>query len=106
MSATKAETTSWKHNSIGQKKKTPKLNQRLASLGIDQETTDSRLSEMKALMREAQNEAKMLENEEIVLNEELMNARNEIARLNGILALEQDRSSLVLGDKEDLSDKV
>jgi chromosome segregation ATPase len=61
---------------------------------------------MKALMREAQNEAKMLENEEIVLNEELMNARNEIARLNGILALEQDRSSLVLGDKEDLSDKV
>ena len=61
---------------------------------------------MKALMREAQNEAKMLENEEIVLREELMDARNEIARLNGILALEQDRSSLVLGDKEDLAQKV
>jgi chromosome segregation ATPase len=34
------------------------------------------------------------------------NARNEIARLNGILALEQDRSSLVLGDKDSLAQEV
>ena len=46
---------------------------------------------MKTLMRDAQNKAKMLENEEIILRDELMNSRNEIARLNGILALEQDR---------------
>ena len=64
------------------------------------------LSEMKALMRDAQNEAKMLENEEFVLRDELSNARNEIARLNGILALEQDRSSIVLSDKEDLAQEV
>ncbi len=87
-------------------KENAKLNQTIASLGIDQETMDSKLSTMKAQMREAQNEAKMYENEEIVLREELMNARNEIARLNGILALEQDRSSLVLDDKDDLAQQV
>ena len=87
-------------------KENGKLNQKIASLGIDQETKNSQMSEMKALMREAQNEAKMFENEEIVLREELMNSRNEIARLNGILALEQDRSSLLSGDKENLSQKV
>ena len=68
-------------------KENAKLNQKIASLGIDQETTESKMSEIKALMRDARNEAKMLENEEIVLRDELMNARNEIARLNGILAL-------------------
>ena len=105
MSAAKAVKNKLEAQLDRAEKENAKLNQKLASLGIDQETTDSRLSEMKALMREAQNEAKMLENEEIILNEELMNARNEIARLNGILALEQDRSSLVMGDKEDLSDQ-
>ena len=87
-------------------KENAKLNQRLASLGIDQESLDSRLSEMKTLMKEAQNEAKMLENEEIVLREELTKSRNEIARLNGILSLEQDRSSLVIDDKDELAQKV
>ena len=48
----------------------------------------------------------MLENEEIILRDELMNSRNEIARLNGILALEQDRSLQVLDDKEDLAQRV
>lgn len=106
ISALKAENNKLEAQLDRSNKENAKLNQKIASQGIDQETTDSRLSEMKALMREAQNEAKMLENEEIVLREELMNARNEIARLNGILALEQDRSSLVLVDKEDLSQKV
>ena len=107
MSAYKAENNKLEAQLDRSNKENAKLNQKIASLGIDQETTDSKMSEMKALMRDAQNEAKMLENEEeIVLREELMNARNEIARLNGILSLEQDRSSLALEDKDDLSQKV
>ncbi|HAF59400.1 MAG TPA: hypothetical protein DCL00_07410, partial [Opitutae bacterium] len=106
MSAFKAENNKLEAQLDRSNKENAKLNQKIASLGIDQETTDSKMSEMKALMRDAQNEAKMLENEEIVLREELMNARNEIARLNGILSLEQDRSSLALEDKDDLSQKV
>ena len=93
MSQTRAENNKLEAQLERLTKENSKLSQKIASLGIDQETSDSRLSEMKALMRDAQNEAKMLENEEFVLRDELSNARNEIARLNGILALEQDRSS-------------
>jgi chromosome segregation ATPase len=106
MSAIKAENNKLEAQLDRSNKENAKLNQKIASLGIDQETADSKMSEMKTLMRDAQNEAKMLENEEIILRDELMNARNEIARLNGILALEQDRSLLVLDDKEDLAQKV
>jgi len=106
MSAIKAENNKLEAQLDRSNKENAKLNQKIASLGIDQETADSKMSEMKTLMRDAQNEAKMLENEEIILRDELMNSRNEIARLNGILALEQDRSLLVLDDKEDLAQKV
>jgi chromosome segregation ATPase len=106
MSALKAENNKLEAQLDRSNKENAKLNQKIASQGIDQETADSKMSEMKALMRDAQNEAKMLENEEIILRDDLMNARNEIARLNGILALEQDRSLLVLDDKEDLAQKV
>lgn len=106
MSALKAENNKLEAQLDRSNKENAKLNQKIASQGIDQETADSKMSEMKTLMRDAQNEAKMLENEEIILRDELMNARNEIARLNGILALEQDRSLLVLDDKEDLAQKV
>ena len=106
MSSIKAENNKLEAQLDRSNKENAKLNQKIASLGIDQETADSKISEMKTLMRDAQNEAKMLENEEIILRDELMNSRNEIARLNGILALEQDRSLLVLDDKEDLAQKV
>ena len=106
MSALKAENNKLEAQLDRSNKENAKLNQKIVSQGIDQETADSKMSEMKTLMRDAQNEAKMLENEEIILRDDLMNARNEIARLNGILALEQDRSLLVLDDKEDLAQKV
>jgi peptidoglycan hydrolase CwlO-like protein len=71
MSTTRAENNKLEAQLDRLTKENSKLNQKIASLGIDQETTDSRLSEMKALMRDAQNEAKMLENEEFVLRDEL-----------------------------------
>ena len=106
MSSIKAENNKLEAQLDRSNKENAKLNQKIASLGIDQETADSKMSEMKTLMRDAQNKAKMLENEEIILRDELMNSRNEIARLNGILALEQDRSLQVLDDKEDLAQRV
>lgn len=106
MSAIKAENNKLEAQLDRSNKENAKLNQKIASQGIDQETADSKMSEMKTLMRDAQNKAKMLENEEIILRDELMNSRNEIARLNGILALEQDRSLQVLDDKEDLAQRV
>jgi chromosome segregation ATPase len=106
MSSIKAENNKLEAQLDRSNKENAKLNQKIASQGIDQETADSKMSEMKTLMRDAQNKAKMLENEEIILRDELMNSRNEIARLNGILALEQDRSLQVLDDKEDLAQRV
>jgi chromosome segregation ATPase len=70
------------------------LNQRVATIGIDQETSENRLDEFDQLLREAENKISMLENEEILLRESLQSARNEIARLNGNLAIAEDRLSL------------
>ncbi|MEL0004736.1 MAG: hypothetical protein VW643_02955 [Opitutales bacterium] len=70
------------------------LNQRVATIGIDQETSENRLDEFDQLLREAENKISMLENEEILLQESLQSARNEIARLNGNLAIAEDRLSL------------
>ena len=70
------------------------LNQRVATIGIDQETSENSLDEFDQLLSEAENKISMLENEEILLRESLQSARNEIARLNGNLAIAEDRLSL------------
>lgn len=70
------------------------LNQRVATFGIDQETSESRLSEYNALLKEADNRIAMLEDEEIILRENLQAARNEITRLNGNLVITEDRLNL------------
>jgi len=70
------------------------LNQQVATIGIDQETSESRLNEYDSLLRDAENRVAMLENEEIILRESLQSARNEISRLKGNLAISEDRLSL------------
>ena len=71
-----------------------KLNQRVATIGIDKETSDTRLNEYDSLLRDAENKIAMLEEEEILLRESLQAARNENARLNGSLTIAEDRLNL------------
>ena len=71
-----------------------KLNQRVVTFGIDQETSESRIGEYDALLREAENKISLLEDEQLILREDLQSARNEITRLNGNLSITEDRLNL------------
>ena len=71
-----------------------KLNQRVVTFGIDQETSESRLGEYDSLLKEADSKNSLLEDEIIVLREDLRSARNEITRLNGNLTITEDRLDL------------
>lgn len=70
------------------------LNQRVATFGIDQESAETRLNEYDALLKEADSKIALLEDEKLILREDLQSARNEITRLNGNLAITEDRLGL------------
>jgi len=87
-------------------KENAKLNQKLAGLGIDQETSTVQLRDLKDSLRKAENEVTLLESEESVMRESLMSARQEIARLNGLLSISDDKLSILELENADESSRV
>lgn len=87
-------------------KENAKLNQKLAGLGIDQETSTVQLRDLKDSLRKAENEVTLLETEESVMRESLMSARQEIARLNGLLSISDDKLSILELENADESSRV
>ena len=52
-------------------------------LDVDKETNQARLRDLNAILTSKENQLTSLENEEVILKEDLNQARNEITRLTG-----------------------
>ncbi|MDG1172854.1 MAG: hypothetical protein P8M67_01000 [Opitutales bacterium] len=87
-------------------KENANLNQKLAGLGVDHETSSVQLRDYKDSLRKAESEVSLLQAEESVMRESLMSARQEIARLNGLLSISDDKLSIMELENSDGDNRV